>query len=158
MAVRAFNPSNGQTVRTNHLFQSDACVALVHFHREFSPNSLNLENNANNKHPMSSGTHQNSQTGFGCEETKSKPRHKKTNVSSDPVKTHGKVLSYGLHLLTGVGVVLVGLPVGFNHLQRLFQNLRENMETLLRPSVMEQLKLHRTETLEQQLVSARLQV
>lgn len=43
--VRVFNCSNGQTVKTNHLFQSDACVTLIHFHREFSPNSLNLEKN-----------------------------------------------------------------------------------------------------------------
>lgn len=56
-----------------------------------------------------------------------KPRHKKTKDSLYLVKTHREVLSYGLHLLTGVGVVLVGLPVGFNDLQRLSQNLRESM-------------------------------
>lgn len=105
-----------RTVKTNHLFQSDACVALVHFHREFSPNSLNLEANKRNttsEHPK---------------RKRLKPRHKKTRGTSDPARTHGEVLPYGLHLLTGVEVVLVGLPVGFHHLQRLSQDLRGYMK------------------------------
>lgn len=31
------------TLTTDHLLQGDACVALIHFHCEFGPNSLNLE-------------------------------------------------------------------------------------------------------------------
>lgn len=36
---------------TDHLFQSDACVALIHFHCEFSPNSLNLEEKKSSENP-----------------------------------------------------------------------------------------------------------
>lgn len=53
---------------------------------------------------------------------------------------HREVLSDGLHLLTGVRVVLVGFPMGFNYLQRLSQNLRENMATSLGSSVRKQSK------------------
>lgn len=61
-----------QTVKTNHLFQSDACVALVHFHRELSPNSLNLEANKHNttsEHPK---------------RKQLKPRHKKIRGTFRP--------------------------------------------------------------------------
>lgn len=54
---------------------------------------------------------------------------------------HREVLSYGLHLLTGVRVVLVGFPMGFNYLQRLSQNLKESMETSLASPVRKQPKI-----------------
>lgn len=57
------------------LFQSNACMTLVHFHCEVSTNSLDRE-----------------------------------------------VLSYGLHLFTGIDVVLVGLPVGFYSLHGFSQD------------------------------------
>lgn len=44
-------------------------------------------------------------------------------TGSLPVSTHRQVLPDGLHLLTGKGVILLLLPVGLHHAQRLFQNL-----------------------------------
>lgn len=37
---------------TDHLLQSDACVALIHFHCELGPNSLNLEVKKSSENPQ----------------------------------------------------------------------------------------------------------
>lgn len=47
----------------------------------------------------------------------------KNITSLAKVITNREVLSYGLHLFTGIDVVLVGLPVGFHSLQRFSQDL-----------------------------------
>lgn len=80
-------------------------MGLIHLHSELRPDALHL--------------------GSGKEQSQAEQSRERW-LTSEPSRhlPYCQILPNGLHLLTGKGIVLLLLPVGLDHAQRLLQNLQ----------------------------------
>lgn len=101
----------GGNYQAPYLLQGYAGMGLIHLHSELCPDALHL-----------SSRKEQSQV------EQSRARWLTTELSQ--YLPYCQVLPNGLHLLTGKGVVLLLLPVGLDHAQRLLQNLQRTESKL----------------------------
>ena len=98
-------------------------MTLVHFHCEVSTNSLDLDNEGGG----GINTFRKQRRQYKPRQINIVKKHKDRGTNETLMKiTNREVLSYGLHLFTGIGVVVVGFPVDFYSLQRFSQDLSKN--------------------------------
>lgn len=99
-----FKKGVGGNHQASYLLQGNAGMGLIHLHSELRPDALHL--------------------GSRKEQSQGEESRKRPDISTLSALPYCQVLPNGLHLLTGKGIVLLLLPVGLDHAQRLLQNLQ----------------------------------